>query len=285
MGLHDSILPQTGEIGFVLPEQINTGGDIEPREMYRIRQNNEVVIGWYFEATLKQEFDYSTYPFDDKTVWVKLWAKDFPANVVLVPDFDSYQATGIEDTFGIDPDIVMGAWIREDTYFDYALSSYDTDFGIDNYVGQFGFPELHYNFVIKRNFGDAFIIYVLPLFLVASLLFASLLTVSADDKLASKHDFSTNGFIAASSALFFVVLIGHISLREQFAGSGVVYIEYFYILMYVFLVAATLNTYLFSIQAARWLTLVHYRDNLIPKLAYWPVLLTLLILVTLSVRA
>lgn len=139
--------------------------------------------------------------------------------------------------------------------------------------------------MIKRNFGDAFIIYVLPLFLVASLLFASLLTVSADDNLAARHDFSTNGFIAASSALFFVVLIGHISLREQFAGSGVVYIEYFYILMYVFLVAATLNTYLFSIQAAKWLSVIHYRDNLIPKISYWPILLSVLILITLAVRS
>lgn len=136
LGVHDNIMPQPGEVGFVLPEQINTASDIDPREMYRVQQNGEEVIGWYFEATLKQEFDYSTYPFDDKTVWIKLWAKDFPANVVLVPDFESYLSTGIEDTFGIDPDIVMGAWIREDTYFDYALSSYDTDFGIDNYVGQ-----------------------------------------------------------------------------------------------------------------------------------------------------
>lgn len=282
-GVHDEIKPGAGEIGFILPEQVNSGSDIEPREVYRMREGNEEVIGWYFEATLRQPFDYRLYPFDHKTVWVRMWPKAFSRNIVLVPDFEAYQATGLADIFGIEENIVLGTWVRENTYFDYQLSSYDTNFGINNYIGQSGFPELHYNFVVKRKFENAFIVYLLPLFLVATLLFAALLTVTHNEDLSGKLGFNTSGFIGASSALFFVVMLAHIQLREQFAGASIVYIEYFYILMYMLLVTATANTYLFSVRASRWSNIILYSDNIIPKVAYWPVVLSCLILITLMV--
>jgi len=279
-GIHDGIKPKKGEIGFILPEQVNSGSDIIPREVYRVVDGNEEVIGWYFEATLKQPFDYDLYPFDHKTVWVRMWPKEFSKNIVLVPDYASYKSTGLNDIFGIEENIVLGTWTRENTYFDYKLSSYDTDFGIADYIGQSGFPELHYNFVVKRKFENAFIVYLLPLFLVATLLFAALLTVTSHAELSSRLGFSTSGFIGASSALFFVVMLAHIQLREQFAGASIVYIEYFYVLMYGLLVTATANTYLFSINATRWSKVISYNDNIIPKVAYWPVVLGSLILIT-----
>ncbi|MEN8178867.1 MAG: hypothetical protein ABFS39_09615 [Pseudomonadota bacterium] len=277
-GVHDAIKPSPSEVGFILPEQVDSGE--KPEEIYRVKNGDEEVIGWYFEATLRQPFDYSLYPFDHKTVWVRLWPKDFSRNIVLIPDYASYRSTGLSDIFGIEENIVLGTWDRESTYFDYKLSNYDTDFGIENYVGQAGFPELYYNFVIKRKFQNAFIVYLLPLLLVAALLFAALLTVSAKEGLSERLGFNTSGFIGASSALFFVVMLAHIQLREQFAGASIVYIEYFYILMYALLVVATANTYLFSISSARWHNVILYNDNIIPKVAYWPVVISSLIIIT-----
>ena len=271
------------EVGFILPEQVNSGSDIEPREVYRIRNGDEEVIGWYFEATLRQPFNYDLYPFDHKTVWVRMWPKDFSRNIVLVPDFEAYKSTGLSDIFGIESDIVLGTWERKNTYFDYKLSSYNTDFGIANFIGQDGFPELNYNFVLKRKFENAFIIHMLPLFLVATLLFAALLTVTEDEKLSGKLGFNTSGFIGASSALFFVVLLAHIQLRRQFSGTGIVYIEYFYIVMYALLVIATANSYLFSVRAKFCRSVILYSDNIIVKAAYWPVVFASLVLITLWV--
>lgn len=280
-GEHDDIKPSSSEVGFILPEQVNAGDDIEPREVYRIREGDGEVIGWYFEATLRQPFEYVDYPFDHKTVWVRMWHKEFSRNIVLVPDFDAYKSTGVDDIFGIEKSIVLGTWVRQNTFFDYKLSSYDTNFGIADYIGQENFSELHYNIVLKRKFENAFIIYLLPLFLVATLLFSALLTVSNNDKLSERLGFNVSGFIGACSALFFVVMLAHIQLREQFPGSETVYIEYFYILMYGLLVAATANTYLFSINSSgRWLNIIHYQDNLITKVAYWPVVLSCLIMIT-----
>ena len=282
-GIHDAIKPAPSEVGFVLPEQVNTGNSITPQEVYREKANGEEVIGWYFEATIRQPFEYKLYPFDHKTVWVRMWHNLFSENIVLVPDFDAYKSTETDTIFGIEKNIVLGTWIREDTYFDYKHSSYDTNFGISDYIGQMDFPELHYNFVIKRKFQNAFVVYLLPVLLVATLLFGALLTVSREPDLVSKHGFTTSGFIGACSALFFVVMLAHIQLREQFSGSGIVYMEYFYILMYLYLVIAVVSTYVFSMGIAKWLTVIHYRDNLIPKVAYWPVTLAAIILITVMV--
>ncbi len=279
-GVNDNYKPDSNTAGFILPEQVQTGNDIEPKEVYRVRQGEEETVGWYFEATLRQPFDYFFYPFDHKTVWVRLWPKEFSGNVVLVPDFAAYKATGLKDVFGIDNEIVLGTWERDNTYFDFRPTCYDTNFGIDNYVGQEGFPELHYNFVIKRKSGNAFIVYMLPLFLVAALLFSALLTVTAEPNLASTHGFNTSGVLGTCSVLFFVVLLAHIQLREQFAGSSIVYMEYFYFLMYGMLVAAGANTYMFSMKAAPTLKIIHYQDNLIPKVLYWPAVLLFMIAIT-----
>jgi len=277
---HAAIKPGPSEVGFIFPEQVNSGSNIAPKEIYRIRNGDEEIIGWYFEATLRQPFDYSYYPFDHKTVWIRMWAKNFSENIVLVPDFEAYQSTGLSDIFGIEENIVLGTWKRENTYFDYKLSNYDMDFGIPNYIGQEGFPELHYNFVVKRKFENAFTVYLLPLFLVAALLFAALLTVTGKDELSNRLGFNTSGFIGASSALFFVVMLAHIQLREQFSGASIVYLEYFYILMYALLVVATANTYLFSIRPKRWGALILYHDNIIPKVSYWPIVFGCLIIIT-----
>ena len=282
-GVNDKFKPNKGEVGFILPEEVQSGNDIDPREAYRRNQgdeNNEEVIGWYLEATLRQPFDYHFYPFDHKTVWVRLWPKDFAENVVLVPDFKAYNAYGPKDVFGIENDIVLGTWNRENTFFDFKPTCYDTNFGIDNYFGQAGFPELHYNIVIKRKWSDAFIVYLLPLFLVATLLFSAMLTVTAKPDLAGTHGFNTTAVLATCSMLFFVVLLAHIQLREQFAGSGVTYMEHFYFMMYGVLVLVGANTYLFSMRAVPQLKLVHYGDNLIPKLLFWPLLLLCMIAIT-----
>lgn len=278
-GIHDSIKPAPGEVGFVLPESVNAAGD-GVQEAYRIRQGDGVVIGWYFEQTVRQTFDYAEYPFDHKVVWVRLWPKDFSKNIVLVPDLKSYARTGPEDVFGIEELIVLGTWERENTFFDYKTADYDTTFGITEYIGQKGFPELHYNVVIRRKFENAFIVYMIPLFVVTTLLFGAVMTVTRKEGLMERHGANTANVIGTCSVLFFVVLLAHVQLREGFAGSAVVYMEYFYFMMYFLLLAVSINTYLFAVDPVPGLRIIHYKDNLIPKAAFWPVVLGLMVAIT-----
>ncbi len=275
---------EEGEVGVVFPEQVDTADppslaytstytpvrDPSGRGCQIDPPPSGEVMGWYFEATLRQPFEYGSYPFDHKTVWVRMWPKDFNENIVLVPDFWSYDCrTGIEDKFGIERNIVLGAWERSDTFFSYRSYSYTTNFGLP-FIGLNDFPELHYNFVLERKFMNALIVYLFPLFVVAALLFGGILTFTTDASLADRHGLNTSGVIAASSALFFVVLLAHVQLRQQFAGSGVISIEQFYLLIYPLLVLVAAFGYVMAKRNGvrpRWLLA---RDGLLVKLAYWP---------------
>ncbi|WP_170565259.1 hypothetical protein [Ruegeria atlantica] len=278
-GVHDAIKPAPGEVGFILPEAAEAAnGLIE--EAYRIDQDGTELIGWYFEQTLRQTFDYTSYPFDHKTVWVRFWPGGFDVNVALIPDFSAYPATGPDDIFGIDSQIVLGTWERENTYFDYRLSNLDTTLGIGQNEFQTNLPELHYNFVIKRNFANAFIVHMIPLIVVTMLLFGAAMIVTRRPDLVERHDFSTSSVIGTCSVLFFVILLAHVQLREGFAGSPVIYMESFFFLMYFLLLAVSVNTYLFAAEAVPSLWFIHYKDNLIPKAAFWPFVLLCMVIIT-----
>ena len=137
--------------------------------------------------------------------------------------------------------------------------------------------------MLKRNLLEALTEYMLILAVIALLLFVTLLIISERPGQAKAHGFDTATIIGACSALFFVAILSHIELRERFPGTPVVFLEYFFYLLYVALVLATANAYLFSLRERPSLKAVHYRDNLLPKVFYWPFLLGASLLVTLSV--
>ena len=282
-GVPEEYRPVDGEPGFILPDQVNAGLSLKPRLDYRLRRDDGDLFGWYVEATLRQPFEYDLFPFDHKVVSVRIWQRDFVTDVVSVPDFAAYGATGTRDIFGIKEDIVIPRWTRENTFFDYRSSTYPTNFGIADFEIGIGFPELHYNFVLKRNLLEALTEYMLILAVIALLLFVTLLIISERPGQAKAHGFDTATIIGACSALFFVAILSHIELRERFPGTPIVFLEYFFYLLYVALVLATANAYLFSLRERPSLKVVHYRDNLLPKVLYWPFLLGASLLVTLAV--
>lgn len=152
--------------------------------------------------------------------------------------------------------------------------------GIGQNEFQTNAPELHYNFVIKRNFANAFTVHMIPLIVVTMLLFGAVMTVTRREGLTERHDFSTSSVIGTCSVLFFVILLAHVQLREGFAGSPVIYMESFFFLMYFLLLGVSINTYLFASEAVPSLRLIHWKDNLIPKAAFWPFVLLCMVAIT-----
>lgn len=263
---------------FMFPEQV--GGSNDFVMAYKHNVGQETVVGWYFDVTLRQQFNYKDYPLDHKTVWVRIWPGHFDRETILTPALNDYQSTSIGDSFGLDTDIVVGDWNIDETFFDYKSSHYATSFGFENNFAEKSYPELRFNLVLKRKFFNAFIIHLVPLFTVAVLLFALLMTVTLHQSKKESFGFNFTGVISIVSALFFVVMLSHIQLRQQFAEAGIVYIEYFFLLMYFLMISIICNTYFFSrgnSEAFKWITL---HDHAIPKLVYWPFTLGVMALVT-----
>ncbi len=277
----DSV-PEEITRGFTIPEQVDSGSTLI-REAYQRRTADGVVIGWYFDVTVRQPFDYSRYPLDRHQVWLRLWHADFDRNIVLTPDLEAYASTAVGKAFGLDREIVPGGWKINETLFEYKVLSYDTNFGIRDYVGQSDFPELYFTVVVSRGFVGAFVITLVPLMVVAMLLFAVLMMTTADPTRATAFGFNTAGAIATASALFFVVLLAHIQLREQFTSARVVYLELFYFTIYLAILGVTINQYLFTTGGeGRLVALVQHRDNLIAKVSFWPAILLVLTIITLG---
>ncbi|WP_299491081.1 hypothetical protein [Acaryochloris sp. IP29b_bin.137] len=260
-------------VGFVLPEAVDSGNNLGPQQAYRRSiSDTEEVIGWYFESTLKQRFDYKKYPLDHKTVWIRIWGKDFARSNVLVPDLNAYKATQAGDTFGLDDSIVLGEWEVEETFFDFKTPRYDMDFGLETPLPQT--PELYFNVVLKREFLGAFIVNLVPLLISAILLFATLLTITVKEGQADIFGFNTSEVLGVCSALFFVVLLSHIQVRQEIPGSDIIYIEYFYLAMYVALLGVAVDSYLFTHDRySSQFKFISYADNIFPKLIFWPTLL------------
>ncbi|NIO79302.1 MAG: hypothetical protein GTN53_02015, partial [Candidatus Aminicenantes bacterium] len=65
-------------------------------------RRGHVLKGWYFDVTVRQYFDYSKYPLDFHSVWLRIWPKNFLYDDILfpVPDFDSYKPVGEKNQSG-----------------------------------------------------------------------------------------------------------------------------------------------------------------------------------------
>lgn len=253
--------------GVIFP---NSVGSTIMEESYNKTIKGITAIGWYFEANLRQPFSYKDYPIDHKTVWVKLLPKDFNSNVILVPSLKSYDSTAISSIFGISKDIVLAGWDIDETFFDYMPLNFDTDFGLHDNHPRINLPELSFNIIIERDFISAFMINITLLLVSVGLLYGLIMMMTSDENLNSKFGSNVSSVIGSCAGIFFVVLVAHISVREKFPGSGIVYIEYFYLLSYVFIVATMVAIYKFNTNKNLATKGVLANEAALLKMGFWP---------------
>ncbi len=261
------------------PEKVN--GSTSTTLKYKNVTANETTYGWDFEVTVRQPFEYGMYPLDHKTVWLRILPDNLECKFLfenagdckflLLPDLSSYPSTEASDTFGLDDNIILGNWEVEETFFDFKSNKYATNFGhmakTNNII-----TELHFNVVVKRKFVNAFVVHLIPMLTVAVMLFMILLSFSHNTQKAGVNGFSKMGVIGAISALFFIVVISHVSVRTELPTHGLIYIEYFYLILYVLMTLLVIGSFL-SYNEKHWFLKIFKHDSLIIKLIYWPLLL------------
>lgn len=260
--------------GVIFPE----AEEIKIEEAYDLDNG---VTGWHFRAVLRQQFDYSKYPFDREDVWIRLWPGEFYRNVILTPDFGSYSKMHPDSKPGLEQDFVLEGWEIENSYFSYRKNSYTTTFGVDNPPGYTESPELYYSVGMRRNFMTLLVADLTPLVIVALLLFAVLMILTHNSAKISLYGFNASSVLAYCAALFFVLIVSHVSIRQKLAANGIIYLEYFYFVLYLAILTTSVNSILFASNTRS--RFVHYRDNLIAKLLYWPIILGIIFGITLKV--
>jgi hypothetical protein len=83
----------------------------------------------------------------------------------------------------------------------------------------------------------------------------------------------------AAGGLLFAVILDHNSIRGAVESQTLTYLEWFPLLLDVFIVLVVLSAVL---RVKEWrVPILGYTGNLVPVLAYWPALLGALLAVTL----
>ena len=236
-------------------------------------------VGWAFSATLRQRFDYTRYPFDREDVWLRLWPSNLGRETLLLPDLPKYQILAGPALPGLDSDFEIEGWTVDQSGFSHRRNQYNTNFGvlefIDQEAGQYK-PELYFNVSIRREFLNPFISSVAPLMVVWAVLFGVLLVHKPED-----NDFGdTMRVLTFGGGMFFIVLLSQRSLRTTLQADGIIYLEYFHLVTYLAIFGISINALM--IWAGRGGPIIHYDDNLIPELAFWPLIAGTLLAATIT---
>ena len=93
-----------------------------------------------------------------------------------------------------------------------------------------------------------------------------------------RQGFAAKDILRACSVLVIVLIFAHTALRRTLVSASLVYLEYFYLILYLSCLFISFNSILFAIGKVR---LIEYKDNLLPKLLFWPVVAGAMFAITL----
>lgn len=236
---------------------------------YSVVNNHTVTLGWYFKVQLRQPFNYSNFPLDKNLIWLRLRPNSHTNDIVFIPDFTSYPYIYENFLMGVDlKDFVLPSWEVFSTFFSVQTVNLNSNFGISGYVGQVS-QELLFNIAVKRVFLDSMFSTVVPICIIYLILFVILFGTLSN----------LLEVLAINAGLLFSVALWHSGLRASLSSTGVTYFETFYFVCYFIISLVCINSVLLSCRYELfWL---HYKNNLLPKLAFLPLVTGITFAITL----
>jgi hypothetical protein len=273
-------VPEDVTRGVVLPEAVEEA--YEATEAWRIVDDDGGEhIGWYFSGNFRQSFDYRLYPFDPQGIWIRLWHPDPDRPVLLVPDFEAYSNLAPETLPGIESNFVYGGWDPLSSGFSYDLIAYNTHFGRGGELNGVPYPDLYFNLEVERDSLGPMLEHVVLESAIAILLFLLLVLMAHESDAEGRVGLTIFDLIVAAGGLLFAVILDHNSIRDSVESQALTYLEWFPLILDVFIVLVVLSAVL---RVKRWrVPLLGYTGDLMPVAAYWPALIGTLLVVTLKV--
>jgi hypothetical protein len=271
-------VPESVVRGFSLPEAVEEAYDA--KEVWRIKQpDGGEEIGWYFFGKFRQIFNYRLYPFDRQAIWLRIWPADATVNLLFVPDFKAYRDMTPSTLPGIDTQFVYGGWDPLSSEFSYDLIDYNVDFGLGYGFNGVPDPDLYFNLAVERDFLGPILEHVVLEAAIAILLFLLLVLMASETEVQERTGLTIFDLIVAAGGLLFAVILDHSSIRNAVASQELSYLEWFPLLLAVFIVLVVLSAVL-RVQGWR-VPGIGYTGDLMPVYVYWPALIGTLLVITL----
>ncbi len=262
--------------GFTLPQMSPFAEASYIEEAYRKEiapkegEDGYLLIGWDFRVTLRLNFEYANFPLDKRHINIEILPLDNNDNLIFVPDLASYNYTNPSKKSGLNHKIeISGSEVLE-SFFNYSIESYDADFGY-GIKGIFEkVPVLHFNVQLRRKLLNAFVTYLIPIFVV---LFMMFILINSTNKSEEKQ-----GVIESMAAFAFVLVFSHIDMRKEIVTADLIYIEFFYFVTYLLIVITTYNLVTYSKMNSK---IFNFNDNQIFKAIFFPLFYILILIITL----
>jgi hypothetical protein len=240
-----------------------------------VESGDHVLVTWKFRATIEQDFSYQQFPFEQNDIQLVILYPDFSKNILLVPDLDSYGVLNPAAKPGLNTEITVPSSETISSFFTFKRIDYNTTFGNETPVNSH--PALTFNMAEKRIFLSPFIANIVPILIVALIMFVVLCASSNDE--ASRSGLTTMNVIQSSAGFLFILLLAHVNERSRIETPEIAYIELFYFSMYV-LITLQAIVLAVSLGGSRW-RIFQYHDNLVLKQSFWPILVSTWFAITL----
>ena len=235
-----------------------------------------VLVTWRFRVTAEQDFSYRQFPFEQNDIRLDVLYPDFGKNILLVPDLDSYAILNPSVKPAMNPNITVPSSETIASFFALRTMEFKSTFGGDRLVKTH--PMLSFNMVVKRIYLNPFIANMIPILIVALIMFVMLYVSSNQED--SRSGLTTMNVIQSSAGFLFILLLAHVNERNRIETPEIAYIELFYFSMYLYITLQTLALAT-MFRGVDW-KLFRYEDNLILKLSFWPTLLSIWYVFTLA---
>ena len=264
------------KVGFRLPQMSPFAEAAYIEESYRQKiapkegHKGYLLVGWDIRVTLRLNFKYGNFPLDKRHINIEIVPLDNNDHLLFTPDLASYSYTNPSKKSGLNQRIeISGSEVLE-SYFNYSVESYDADFGFGTKAIFEKVPVLHYNVQLRRKLLNAFVTYLIPIFVVLFMLFFLINSVSKTDE--------RQGIIESMAAFAFVLVFSHIDMRKEIVTADLIYIEFFYFATYLLIILSTYNLVTYAKGKSK---IFDFNENQIFKAAFFPFFYLVILIVTL----
>jgi hypothetical protein len=269
-----------------VPEALRSSPVVSPSEGFALTElarhrgnDGTEVVRWSFQASIPQHLDHASYPLDRTRLYIDLECPQVGTELIFVPDLAAYPLTNPTARPGLEESFHLRGWRLLRSFFAWVRLPAGADPLPERTIVREPPPTLRFSFDVQRSVLDASLSSLLPLLVVAMLLFSVLVCSNLPPEASSKLGTSTALSLEMCAALCFVVVFSHLDLRQKIVADEIVYLEYFYFILYlaILMVVAT------SILAAMGVgpRLLRRGHNLVAKLAFWPLTAALILLASL----
>ncbi len=245
-------------------------------KLSEVEHDDHILVTWRFRVTLEQDFSYRQFPFEQNDIRLDVLYPDFSKNILLVPDLGSYDILNPSVKPGLNPKITVPSSETIASFFALRTVEFKSTFGGSRLVKSH--PTLSFNMVAKRIYLNPFIANMIPILIVALIMFI-VLYVSSNHE-GGRAGLTTMNVIQSSAGFLFILLLAHVNERNRIETPEIAYIELFYFSMYLYITLQTLALAT-MFRGVDW-KLFRYEDNLILKLLFWPMLLSIWFAFTLA---